>query len=246
MNNTQKTSRRARRAFSARTTLAAAIIAFACGGCALDQPLAGLGNIFGSSAEAKTVGAGRTIKGDINTTRAQEFLHGRVIEANRVFGEKFTAQDKDKYVLVEAKDFDIKVFVFAKEGEEWKLESQNNVSNPLMFLEEVKLHRTGSGKPSVLIVTRDNGACELRRVEVVMLDGNRVQMSPIDIDDDCDFDSGNEFFDFKVRFDAKSSSDDIVVSYKNQDKPRNRRFRLQNGEYKEVKAAKKGGAKKRK
>lgn len=54
MNNTVNTSRRARRAFSARTTLAAALIALACAGCALDQPLAGLGNIFGAPAEAKT------------------------------------------------------------------------------------------------------------------------------------------------------------------------------------------------
>lgn len=54
MNNTLHTSRRVRRAFSARTTLAAALVALACGGCALDQPLAGLGNILGAPAEAKT------------------------------------------------------------------------------------------------------------------------------------------------------------------------------------------------
>ena len=45
-----------RRTFSARTTLAAAVLAVACGGCAFDQSLAGLGNIFGAPAEAKTAG----------------------------------------------------------------------------------------------------------------------------------------------------------------------------------------------
>lgn len=51
MNNTLHTSRRA---FSARTALAAAAFALACAGCATDQPFAGLGNILGSPAEAKT------------------------------------------------------------------------------------------------------------------------------------------------------------------------------------------------
>ncbi|MBO7410488.1 MAG: ankyrin repeat domain-containing protein [Ottowia sp.] len=51
MNNTLHTSRRA---FSARTAFAAAVFVLACGGCALDQPLAGLGNILGAPAEAKT------------------------------------------------------------------------------------------------------------------------------------------------------------------------------------------------
>ena len=67
MNSTLNTSRRARRAFSARTTLAAALVALACGGCAFDQPFAGLGNILGSSAEAKTA-AGKSITGEINST----------------------------------------------------------------------------------------------------------------------------------------------------------------------------------
>lgn len=57
MNNTLNTSRRARRPFSVRATLAAALVVLACGGCALDQPLAGLGNIFGAPAEAKTADA---------------------------------------------------------------------------------------------------------------------------------------------------------------------------------------------
>ena len=185
MNNTLHTSRCVRRPFSARTTLAAALVALACGGCALDQPLAGLGSIFGAPAEAKTA-AGRRITGDINTTNAQRFLHGGAIETNSVFGEKYAAQGKDKYVLVEARDFDIKVFVFAKYGEEWKLEAQRNVSESLMFLDEVKLQRTGSGKPGVLIVMRDNGKCDLRRVEVAMLDGSGARMSSIDIDEPCE------------------------------------------------------------
>ena len=54
MNNTLHSSRRARRAFSARASLAAATLVLACGGCAFDQALAGLGNIFGAPAEAKT------------------------------------------------------------------------------------------------------------------------------------------------------------------------------------------------
>ena len=56
MNNIFQTSRRARRAFSSRTVLAAAAFVVACGGCALDQPFAGLGNILGAPAEAKTAG----------------------------------------------------------------------------------------------------------------------------------------------------------------------------------------------
>ena len=51
MNNTSHTSRCA---FSARTALAAAAVVLACGGCALDQPFAGLGNVLGAPAEAKT------------------------------------------------------------------------------------------------------------------------------------------------------------------------------------------------
>lgn len=128
MSNTLHTSRRE---FSARATLAAALVALACGGCALDQPLAGLGNIFGAPAEAKTA-AGRSIEGDIDAVKALEFLYGskvRVLsakEANsfggatcsewalqatvggeklelcKIVGEKYTDGDAEKYLLVTA------------------------------------------------------------------------------------------------------------------------------------------------
>lgn len=248
MNHTLHTSRRA---FSARTTLAVAAFALVCGGCAFDQPLAGLGNILGSVAEAKTA-AGRGITGDIDVTKAQRFLHGRASEESKVAGEKYTDQGKDKYVLVEEGDVEegdmnFVVSVFVKDGEAWKLESQKTIEEELPHVEGIKFQRTASGKQGVLIVSRDGGnKCESYYIEALMLHGGEVQMSRIEVTEACDFNRGYEILGFDARFDAKSSSDDIIVSYKNQNKPRNRRWRLQNGEYQEVKAAKKGGAKKRK
>ena len=56
MNHTLHTSRRARRAFSARTTLAAAIVVLSVAGSVFDQPF--VCNIFGAPAEAAPKGAG--------------------------------------------------------------------------------------------------------------------------------------------------------------------------------------------
>ena len=251
MNNTLHTSRRARRAFSARAALAAAAFALVCAGCATDQPFAGLGNILGSPAKAQTASE-KSITGDINTTKAQELLYGGSREVQKIFGEKYTTQDKDRYVFVEANDAEIGVFIFAKNGEEWRLESRNNISgfDGMGFVEEIGFHQTGSGKQSVLIVSHEmGGKCQLYQVFDVTLVGAGIRVLPIEIEDECeDLYYGNEFSEFEAHFDKKSPSDDIVVSYKNQNKQRNRRFRFQNGEYKEVKAAssKKSSAKKRK
>ena len=149
---------------------------------------------------------------------------------------------------MEAKGAEILVFVFAKDGEEWRLESRNEINDfaGMEVVDKMGFQYTGSGKPGVLIASHEmGGKCESYHVNAVMLGDGGNRVFPIEIDDDCDFDYGNEFSEFKARFDAKSSSDDIVVSYRNQNKPRNRRWRLQDGEYKEVKVARRGGKKRK-
>lgn len=62
MNTIFKTQHHTHRSFNSRTAIAATLVALACGGCALDQPLAGLGNILGSPAEAKTASVSQNSK----------------------------------------------------------------------------------------------------------------------------------------------------------------------------------------
>ena len=114
MNNTLQTSRCARRAFSARTALAAAAFALACGGCAeimqaaqdFDNAVAvalggqpvhkSAGNAGGASGSSV---AGKPIEGEINSTKALQFLYGKVVflkagEAESIFGGSIQADSE--------------------------------------------------------------------------------------------------------------------------------------------------------
>ena len=69
-----------------KTALAAVLAALAATGCAADQPLAGLGSIFGTPAQAQTAAAsptaGKSIEGEIDAAKALTYLYGRVQTAS--------------------------------------------------------------------------------------------------------------------------------------------------------------------
>lgn len=90
MNSTLNTSCRARRAFSARTTLAAALVALACGGC-VDMPL--LSGAGSKTQPTSSAAAARAISGDINAAKALAFLYNNKVHVFKsgeewIFGEK--------------------------------------------------------------------------------------------------------------------------------------------------------------
>lgn len=93
MNNTLHTSRRARRAFSARTTLAAALVALACAGC-VDMPLLSGGSV--KMRPTSSAAAARAINGEIDAAKALAFLYNNKVHMfkpgeERIFGERCTA-----------------------------------------------------------------------------------------------------------------------------------------------------------
>ena len=94
MNNTLPTSRRA---FSARTALAAAAVVLACGGCAFDQPFAGLGNILGAPAQAKTASNAQGSALEVVKRQVAEGADAKALGkalSELLGGEKATATDR--------------------------------------------------------------------------------------------------------------------------------------------------------